>query len=256
MAGVDIAYDVIGEGTPLTVLHMIFDAKEFWVESGYAEELRNSGRQLIIIDACGHGESSKPHQPERYQLRPRAGEVAAVLDDLKIEKTEVLGYSMGGWTALGLVCHYPDRLLSAAIGGALPYAQDLQPLRRVVAQGPAAWVAFLESMASSTLPPSMKKRVLSNDQLALAAVVAEDRLDISDQVASAAVPMLFFAGDSDPRHGRCEEFAQRTGSRFISVSGAHHIQTLLERDAVVPKVVGFFQEVADARRARNEREAL
>ena len=106
-AGVDVAYEVIGVGTPLALLHMIFDAKESWSELGYAEQLLGSGRQLICIDASGHGESSKPHQPEPYQLRPRADEVAAVLDDLKIEKCEVLGYSMGGWTALGLVLPPP-----------------------------------------------------------------------------------------------------------------------------------------------------
>ena len=247
IAGVDVAYEVIGEGTPLTLLHMIFDAKEFWVASGYAEQLCSSGRQLIVIDASGHGESSKPHQPEPYQLRRQADEVAAVLDDLKLEKTEVLGYSMGGFTALGLVCHHPDRLVSAAVGGALPYAQNLQPLRSVVAQGPAGWVEFLQSMASSPLPPHMRERVLANDQMALAAVVAEDRPDISDQVASATVPKLFFAGDKDPRHERCKEFAERTGSRFVSVPGAHHIQTLLERDVVVPEVLSFFREVNHAR---------
>src|SRR5829696_1589726 len=241
-AGVDIAYEVIGVGTPLALLHMIFDAKESWSELGYAEQLLGSGRQLICIDASAHGESSKPHQPEPYQLRPRADEVAAVLDDLKIERTEVLGYSMGGWTALGLVCHHPDRLVGAAVGGALPYAQDLQPLRTVVAQGPAAWVGFIESMSSSPLPPAMRERVVANDQKALAAVVAEDRPDISDQVASATIPMLFFAGDKDPRHERCREFAERTGSRFVSVRGAHHIQSVLERQTIVPEIVRFFDK--------------
>ena len=93
---VDVAYEVVGEGTPLTLLHLLFDTREFWWRSGYVDALRSSGRQLILIDARGHGESSKPHQKEPYALRPRADEVAAVLDDLKIATTEMLGYSMGG----------------------------------------------------------------------------------------------------------------------------------------------------------------
>jgi pimeloyl-ACP methyl ester carboxylesterase len=173
-------------------------------------------------------------------LRPRADEVAAVLDDLRIETTEVMGYSMGGWTALGLVCHHANRVRSAAVGGILPYAQDLQPLRDIVAKGPEGWVEFLAGVANG-LPADMCLRVRANDQLALSASVAEDRPDISDQVASSTIPLLFFAGDRDPRHARCKEFAERTGSRFVSIPGAHHIQTLLERDIVVREVSSFFE---------------
>jgi pimeloyl-ACP methyl ester carboxylesterase len=238
--GVDIAYEVVGEGTPLTLLHLLFDTREFWWRSGYVDAFRGTGRQLILIDASGHGESSKPHHKEAYALHPRADEVAVVLDDLKIEATEVLGYSMGGWTALGLVCHHPDRVRSAAIGGSLPYAQDLQPLRDVVAKGPDGWVGFLASMAND-LPEDMRQRVRANDPLALAASVAEDRPDISEQVAASSVPLLFFMGERDPRHARCKEFAERTGSRFVSVPGAHHIQALLERDTVIREVLRFFE---------------
>ena len=93
---------------------------------------------------------------------------------------------MGGWTALGLVCYHPDRVRSAAIGGALPYAQDLQPLREVVAKGPEGWVDFLASMADD-LPADMRQRVRGNDQLALSSSVAEDRPDVSEQVASSRI---------------------------------------------------------------------
>jgi pimeloyl-ACP methyl ester carboxylesterase len=129
---------------------------------------------------------------------------------------------------------------SAAIGGVVPYAQDLQPLRDVVAKGPDGWVGFLASRANE-LPEDMRQRVRANDQLALAASVAEDRPDISEQVAASPVPLLFFVGDQDPRYARCKEFAERTGSRFVSVRGAHHIQTLLERDTVVREVLSFFE---------------
>jgi pimeloyl-ACP methyl ester carboxylesterase len=239
-AGVTIAFEVVGGGIPLTLLHPLFETREFWSRSGYVEAFRQIGRQIILIDASGHGESSKPLDKDAYALRPRAGEVAAVLDDLKVETTEVLGYSMGGWTALGLVCYHPDRVRSAAIGGALPYAQDLQPLRDVVAKGPEGWVNFLASMADD-LPADMRQRVCADDPLALAASVAEDRPDVSDRVASSRKPLLFFAGAKDPRHARCKEFAETTGSRFVSIPGAHHIQTLLERDIVVHEVSRFLQ---------------
>jgi pimeloyl-ACP methyl ester carboxylesterase len=240
-AGVDIAYEIVGEGTPLVLLHLLFDTREFWWRSGYVDSFLSAGRQLVLIDASGHGESSKPHDKQAYSLSRRADEVVAVLDDLKIETTEVFGYSMGGWTALGLVCYHPDRLRAAAIGGTFPYAQNLQPLRDVIAKGPSAWVEFLGSMANE-LPPDMRQRVQLNDQSALAASVSDDRPDISEQIASSAVPLLFLVGDKDPRRARCMEFAKKAGSRFVTVPGAHHIQTLLERDTVVRELLSFFDE--------------
>jgi pimeloyl-ACP methyl ester carboxylesterase len=239
-AGVGIAYELVGEGTPLTLLHHIFDTREFWWRSGYVDAFRRLGRQLVLIDASGHGESSKPYHKHAYALHARADAVTAVLDDLGIETTDVLGYSMGGWTALGLVCHHPDRLRSVAVGGAVPYAQDLQPLRDVVAKGPEGWVEFFASRANN-LPEDMRQRVRANDPLALSASVAEDRPDISSQVALSSIALLFFAGDRDPHHARCKEFAERTGSRFVTIPGAHHIQTVLERDIVVREVSSFFE---------------
>ena len=118
----------------------------------------------------------------------------------------------------------------------------VEALRDVVAKGPAAWVDFLGSRATTELPPEMQRTVLRNDQRALAASVEEDRPDISEQVASTTVPLLFFVGDRDPHYVRCKEFAGRTGSRFISVPGAQHVQAVLERDRLVPEVVSFFDE--------------
>jgi len=241
VSDVVVAYDVIGEGIPLALLHHFFDDRQFWLKSGYVDAFRRAGRQLILIDAIGHGQSGKPHEKSAYRLRPQTNGIVAVLDALGIEKSDVLGYSLGGWTALGLACYHSDRLKSAAIGGALPYGQNLQPLRDVIPKGSTAWVDFLASMATG-LPPDMQDRVLRNDQLALAAAAEEDRPDISEQVASAAVPFLFFAGDRDPRYVRCKEFAERIGSRFVSIPGAHHVQTLLERDKLVPELVSFFDE--------------
>jgi hypothetical protein len=93
-------------------------------------------------------------------------------------------------------------------------------LRDVVAKEPAAWVEFLGSMAAG-LPPDMKSRVLRNDRRALAASVEDDRPDISDQVASAAVPMLFFVGDRDPRHERCKEFGRSLRARSSCLLEQH-----------------------------------
>ena len=67
-AGVGIAYEVIGEGLPLVLLHLLFETKEFWQSASYVDAFRRMGHQLILIDASGHGESDKPHDEKAYSL--------------------------------------------------------------------------------------------------------------------------------------------------------------------------------------------
>ncbi|HSD34051.1 MAG TPA: alpha/beta fold hydrolase, partial [Alphaproteobacteria bacterium] len=57
---VRIAYDVLGTGTPLVMLHHFGESSGFWHEFGYVEGCLARGRQVVLIDLRGHGESSKP----------------------------------------------------------------------------------------------------------------------------------------------------------------------------------------------------
>ena len=111
-ANVDIAYEIVGEGTPLVLLHLIFDTREFWWRSGYVDAFRSAGRQLVLIDASGHGESSKPHDKEAYSLSRRADEVSIhhkLITDLA--------------TQFGLPAIYPYRFF-VADGGLVSYGID------------------------------------------------------------------------------------------------------------------------------------
>lgn len=54
--------------------------------------------EVLAIDLPGHGESSA----SSFTPPDWAGEVAALLDDLKIDRIDVVGHSAGGWTAFEL----------------------------------------------------------------------------------------------------------------------------------------------------------
>ncbi len=67
--GIRIHYEVEGNGPPLVLLHGLSDSIESWYEFGYVERLKDEF-QLIMIEARGHGESDKPHDPAAYNLSP------------------------------------------------------------------------------------------------------------------------------------------------------------------------------------------
>lgn len=72
---------------------------------------------LILFDLKGHGKSDKPKTG--YHIDELAGEVLAVLDQLDVSKTHIVGSSLGAEIGLSLAANYPDRVLSLVLGGAL-----------------------------------------------------------------------------------------------------------------------------------------
>ena len=58
--------------------------------------------RLILPDKRGHGQSDKPHDPLAYTPANFAADIAAVLDDIGIQKTCYWGYSQGGWIAFAM----------------------------------------------------------------------------------------------------------------------------------------------------------
>ena len=85
--------------------------------------------RLVLIDARGHGQSDKPHDPPSYTPEKFASDIVAVLDDLGMKTAAYWGYSHGGWIGFALARHALDRVACFVIGGASassasPYAAE------------------------------------------------------------------------------------------------------------------------------------
>ncbi|SBV34363.1 Alpha/beta hydrolase fold [uncultured Sphingopyxis sp.] len=109
VAGAAIHYQVHGDlasgKTPLLVLHGAFmsaDAMKPLIDPLAAS------RPVIAVDARGHGRSGGVDTPLSYDRM--ADDTAAVLDKLGVKKADVLGYSMGGSTAVALAIGHPGKV--------------------------------------------------------------------------------------------------------------------------------------------------
>lgn len=96
-----IAYDVSGSGPDLLLLHGLSSFRERWHTLGYVEHFALRFR-VITMDFAGHGESSKPHDPQAYAAENVVDDVEAVLDAAGAERPIVVGFSYGGRLALHL----------------------------------------------------------------------------------------------------------------------------------------------------------
>jgi 3-oxoadipate enol-lactonase len=99
--GINIHYEVQGEGTPLVLIAGLgYPAWQWHRMMPYlAKHLR-----VIAFDNRGVGGTDKPAGP--YTAKLLAADTAAILDALSIESAVVMGHSMGGFIAQELGLSY------------------------------------------------------------------------------------------------------------------------------------------------------
>jgi pimeloyl-ACP methyl ester carboxylesterase len=111
--GVRIAYDVVGDGPPVILLHGGSCDSTWW---GPLVPALAQNRTVITMDSRGHGRSSFDDRPITY--RRMADDTLALLDHLGNERVDVVGWSDGGIIALDIALRLPDRLGKVVAYGA------------------------------------------------------------------------------------------------------------------------------------------
>jgi pimeloyl-ACP methyl ester carboxylesterase len=101
--GIDLAYQVFGTGSPLVLLHGGFGSVEMF---GPNVELLAAGRRVIGVDLQSHGRSPAADRPMR--LETMAGDIAALIRHLELERVAVMGFSLGGAVALRTAIEHPE----------------------------------------------------------------------------------------------------------------------------------------------------
>ena len=242
--GIRIHYETAGSGPALVLHHGTMGSGPDWVDLGYVEALRDR-HTVILIDARGHGQSDKPHDGAAYDLALRAADVVAVLDDLRLQRADFLGYSMGGWIGFGLARHFPERFNSFILGGAHPYAENTQAIRDRMPNDPAAFAAGIEKTYGALLTPARRARLLANDLDALRALTT-DRDDIADVLPTMTMPSLIFCGELDPRLAQARQAAsEMPNATFLGLPGCDHVGTTRRTEIIIPRIKTFLREVAE-----------
>jgi pimeloyl-ACP methyl ester carboxylesterase len=106
--GVSIAYEMVGEGRPVVLLHGFPDSGRLWRHQVPA--LVAAGFQVLVPDMRGYGASDKPAQVEAYALAALAGDVLAVMSDAGVDRAHVVGHDWGAAVAWGLAALAGDRV--------------------------------------------------------------------------------------------------------------------------------------------------
>lgn len=240
--GVEIAYDVAGEGPPILLIHgFASNGRVNWRDTGWVKTLADAGRRAVVIDNRGHGESEKLYDPALYTAPIMADDARRLLDHLRIGRADVMGYSMGARIAAFLTINHPARVRSAVfaglasrmitgVGGAEEIARALEApsSAAVTAPSPRAFRLFAEQTKS--------------DLRALAACMRSARAKITaEELGRIAVPVLVVAGEKDEVAGDVAPLvAAIPGAKGVTLPGRNHMSAVGDK-AYKEAVLAFLQ---------------
>jgi pimeloyl-ACP methyl ester carboxylesterase len=191
--GIKVYYEVYGEGQPIVLLHGAY----YTIGMNWGQlipELAKT-RKVIAIELQGHGHT--PYSDRKLSRATLASDVEKVLDYLKIDSADVVGFSFGGQIAYQFAIQSPKRLKKLVIISSVYKSEGwvagineifkkmkpelfagspLQTAYDAVAPDKTNWTKFLEQM------------------MALAGVP----FDLGDDnIAKIKAPVLIISGDND-----------------------------------------------------------
>lgn len=107
-------YEVYGEGEAVVLLHGFTGSTQTWNQ--FVQTYQSSFK-IIVIDLPGHG---KTESPSPVSMKQCCHDIRALLKEIGINSCYLIGYSMGGRTALSFSMSYPDMVKSLVLESASP----------------------------------------------------------------------------------------------------------------------------------------
>ncbi|GAA1077221.1 alpha/beta fold hydrolase [Nocardiopsis composta] len=248
-----IFYDVRGGGEPLVLLSGQANHHGWW--DGVRGDF-DAAFRTVAPDHRGTGSSGAPREAE-YSIARFAADVAAVLDDLGVERAHVYGTSMGGKVAQRLAADHPDRVGALVLGCTSPggpnavaadpgIGRALGSLDRAAARRTLIDLMFNPGWAERN-PGS--ERVLGDPGMAAHArrghLAASRGHDAWDDLPRITAPTLVLHGTDDvfAPVGNALLLAERIpGARLLLLDGARHAYFEEQRETAGAAVLDFLRE--------------
>ena len=141
--GVEIYYQVAGEGYPIVLAHEFAGDITSW-----EPQVNYFSRRYQVITYChrGYPPSEVPDDPEAYSQDIQVEDLRRLLQHLGIEQAHIGGLSMGGTLTIGFAIAHPEMCRSLVVASAGAGSDPVDRERLV-----ASWQAFSESMVSESM---------------------------------------------------------------------------------------------------------
>jgi pimeloyl-ACP methyl ester carboxylesterase len=192
--GIKVYYESHGAGRPTVLLHGGLGAISMF---GANLDALAAGRQIIAVDLQGHGRTADIDRPIRAELM--AGDIAALIKHLRLDKPDLIGYSIGGGIAFFTALRNPE-LIRRLVIVSTPFRRDafyadiLRQQGQVTADAAEAMkqTPMYQLYASIAPRPEDWGRLLGK----VGEYMKQD-FDLSSEVPKLVPRTMIVAGDSD-----------------------------------------------------------
>jgi pimeloyl-ACP methyl ester carboxylesterase len=191
--GIELHYQIEGEGEPLLLLHGGMGCHEDWVYCG-RDQLAHEYK-LIKPDARGHGRSTNPDKIITH--RRCAADTLALLDHLGIARCRAIGLSMGGNILLHMATLQPERIEAMVVVSAT--MNFPAQAREIMRQSPTA-----ENQPPQAWETMRRRHKLGDQQIAAlwdwgrGMQHSHDDMNFTAALAGISARTLIVYGDRDP----------------------------------------------------------
>lgn len=222
--GIKMYYATFGAGDPVLLIHGGLGHADLW--SAQVADLMKD-HLVIVADSRGHGRSSRTADPFGYDLM--SSDFVALLDFLKIDKVDLVGWSDGGIIGLDIAMTNPERLNSVFAHAANITTDGVDP---TVAED-AVFGAYIGKMSVDYAKMSPTPGQFDAFVTQISDMWATQPNWTDAQVAAIAVPVAIVVGEYDEAilRAHTEKMAGLIpGTKLVILPGVSHFATLQAPD--------------------------
>ena len=248
--GIKVYYEVYGEGKPIILLHGAF----MTIEGNWGQiipELSKT-RKVVAIEMQGHGHT--PYSDRKLTHAALASDVEGVMDYLKIDSADVIGYSMGGSVAYKFAIQSPKRLKKLMIISSTYKSSGWLPeiTKAFKSFKPEIFANSPMKTAYDAVAPDKTKWTKFIEQMI---AFAPEPFDFGDaNIAKISAPVLIIAGDNDGLDkvelaktykllggGVSADMGPMPKSQLAIVPSQSHVSLMMQTNTILGYLNGFLK---------------
>ena len=227
-----IAFTTIGTGRPTLAIHgFLADANANWIQTGIAEAIASTGRQVIMPDLRGHGASDAPTELSFWRPDTLALDQETLLSHLGLTDYDLVGYSLGARTAVRMMVRgsRPGRAVLGGMGdtGIMQAGARAAMFEDGIRHGEAA----ADPRSGRVIQAMIAARGLKAD--ALLGVLASFAPTSRDDLAAIPVPTLVVSGDRDSDNGSPTALASLLEKGEAAIVNGDHISAVSDPSLIL-----------------------
>ncbi|WP_421871130.1 alpha/beta fold hydrolase [Marinoscillum sp.] len=235
--GTKIAYQDMGKGQPVILLHGFISNGTSWNGTALTKKLQDHGYRLIIPDLRGNGKSDRSHDPSKYAEDAEIKDMVALANHLNLSEYRAVGYSRGS-IVLAKLLTQEDRITQAVIGGMGIDFSNPEWDRRIMFAEAFGGRAPLNEITEGAV--SYAKSVGADLEI-LSLLQTYQPVTSKAELGQIDTSVLVIAGDQDTDNGDPAALHQALpNSQLVIVPGDHN--TTYRTEPFAQEVLKYFNE--------------